>query len=175
MKRVVLLFGLLLGVLFSINLVYMVYLCYNDPDFAPNMFLGFAVMLVMLSAVYFGIKNYRDKQLNGAISLGKAFKTGALIAFIGSTIYVIVWLIIYYLYVPDFMDKYAVQELRNAIKSGASLKDIAKIKQDTDNYKELYKSPFWVVILTYIEVLPLSLAIAFISALMLKRKPISNK
>jgi len=170
MKRIVLIYGSILGLLLSINLVCMVYLCYTDPDFQPNMILGFAVMLAMFSLVPFGIKSYRNNELHGAISIGKAFSTGALIAFVGSTIYVIVWLIAYYVYVPDFMDKYTMQELSNAIKSGASLQDIARIKKETDNYKELYKSPIWVVILTYIEVLPLGLVVAFISALVLKRK-----
>lgn len=175
MKRTVLVWGALLGVLFSINLVYMVHLCYTDPNFKPNMYLGLGVMLVMLSTLFFGVKNYRDKQLNGIILFGRALKTGALIALLASTIYVIVWLITYYGYVPDFMDKYAEHELRNAINSGVPLPELAKIKKETDNYKELYKSPFWVVVLTYIEVLPLSLIVALISALVLKRKPISNK
>ncbi len=174
MKRVVLIYGSILGLLLSINLVYMVYQCYTNPDFQPNMILGFAVMLVMFSLVPFGIRSYRNNQLHGAISIGKAFSTGALIALVGSTIYVIVWLIAYYVYVPDFMDKYAVQELRNAIKSGASLQELAKIKKDTENYKELYKSPVWVVILTYIEVLPLGLAVAFISSVALRRKAVSK-
>lgn len=170
MKRTVLIWGSILGVLLSINLVYMVHLCYTDPNFNPSMVLGFLVILVMLSTVFFGVKKYRDRQLNGIISLGQAFKAGALIAFIGATIYVIVWLFIYYRYVPDFMDKYALHELRNAINSGVPITELAKIKEESDSYKELYKNPFWVVILTYAEVLPLGLVVAFISAFVLKRK-----
>jgi hypothetical protein len=173
MKRTVIIYGLILGALLSVNLVYMVYRCYSESNFQHSSVLGLTLMLVLMSTIYFGIKSYR-KELNGVISLGKAFSTGALIALIASTIYVIVWLIAYYRYVPDFMDKYAMQELSNAIKSGVSLQEIARIKKETDNYKELYKSPVWVVILTYIEVLPLSLIVAFISSLMLKRKAISK-
>jgi cytosine/uracil/thiamine/allantoin permease len=174
MNRAVYIFGSILGVLLSINLVYTVHLCYTNPDFKPNMTLGYLVILVMLSMVFFAIKNHRDKQLNGTISLGRAFKTGALTAVVGSTIYVIVWLVTYYLFVPDFMDKYAEHELRNAISSGMSLPEIAKLKQQTETYKELYKSPFWVIVLTYLEILPLGLIVAFISALVLKRKTVSN-
>ena len=85
MKRAVLIYGSILGVLLSINLICMVYLCYAEPDFMPSMWLGYLVILVMLSTVFFGIKSYRDKQLNGIISLGRAFKTGAFIAFVGAT------------------------------------------------------------------------------------------
>lgn len=174
MKRVVLIFGSILGVLLSINLVITVYLCYTDPDFIPSMVLGYALILLMLSTVFFGIKNYRDKQLSGIISLGQAFKTGALITLVGATIYVIVWLFMYYLYVPDFMDKFSAKEIKNAISNGKSAAEIAKIKADTETYKDLYKSPFWVVVLTYLEILPLGLIVAFISALILKRKTASN-
>lgn len=170
MKRNVLIFGSLVGVLLSINMIYMVYQCYNDPNYNHSIPLAFAIMLVLLSPVFFGIKNYRDKQLNGIISLGRAFKLGSLIVLVAATMYVITWLFAYYLFVPDFMDKYALQELKNAISSGASLKEIAKIKQDTETYKELYKSPILVVVFTYLEVLPLGLVVAFISALILKRK-----
>ena len=170
MKRAALIWGSILGVLLSINLVYMVQLCYTDPDFKPNMVLGYLVILAMLSTVFFSIKSYRDKELKGVISLGLAFKAGALTAFVGATIYVIVWLFIYYLYVPDFMDKYAAHELRNAISDGDSATEIAKLKQDTQTYKELYKSPILVVVFTYLEVLPLGLVVAFISAFILKRK-----
>ena len=174
MKRIVLIFGSILGVLLSINLVIMMYLCYSDPNFIPSMWLGYLVILVMLSTVFFGIKNYRDKGLNNNLSLGKAFKTGALIAFVGATIYVIVWLFMYYLYVPDFMDKFSAKELTQAINDGKPAAEIDKMKADTETYKEMYKSPVWVVVLTYLEILPLALVVAFISALILKRKAISN-
>ena len=174
MKRNVLIFGSLIGVLLSINMVYMVYQCYTDPNYNHNIVLAYAIMLVLLSPVYFGIKNYRDKQLNSIISLGGAFKCGALIVLLGATIYVITWLFAYYIFVPDFMDKYTMQELKRMVSSGAPIAEISRTQKEMESYKEMYKNPFWVIVMTYIEVLPLGLLVAFISALALKQKSISK-
>lgn len=173
MNRNVITFGLILGIILCGNLVYMVDMCYNNPDFKSNDVVGYAGMVVMFSLTFFGIRNYRDKELNGEISLGKAFKTGALIAIVGSTLYVVVWLFYYYLFVPDFLDKYIPHVLKEAARNGASTSDLAAKTKEMENFKDMYKSPFFVVLITYAEVLPVGLIVAFISSLILKRK--SNK
>src|ERR1017187_9822075 len=71
------------------------------------MLIGYASMLVALSLVFVGIRNYRDKYNNGVISFGKAFKIGIMIVLIASTIYVVAWLIDYFFFIPDFMEKYS--------------------------------------------------------------------
>ena len=80
MKRNVLIFGLVLGAILCVNMFYMVHLCYTNPDFESNDVLGYAAMVVMFSLIFFGVRNYRNKQLGGEITFGKAFKTGVLIA-----------------------------------------------------------------------------------------------
>ena len=107
MKKNILIFGLVTGAILSINMVIVVNVLYNNPDFESNDFLGYSTMVVILSLIYFGVRNYRNKQLNGVISFGKAFKAGLLIALVASTMYVVVWLFYYYLFVPDFMEVYA--------------------------------------------------------------------
>lgn len=170
MNRNVLIFGLVLGAILCINLIYMVNLCYNNPDFESNDIVGYAAMVVVFSLTFFGIRNYRNKQLNGVISLGKAFKTGALIAIVGSTMYVVVWLFYYYLFVPDFLDKYIPHVLKEAARNGATASDLAAKTKEMENFKEMYKNPFFVILITYSEVLPVGLIVAFISSLILKRK-----
>lgn len=102
MKRNVLIFGLILGTILAGNAVYMTNLLYHNPAFESNDVVGYTAMVIVFSLTFFGIRNYRNKELNGVISFGKAFKTGALIALIGSTMYVVIGLSFYYLFVPDF-------------------------------------------------------------------------
>jgi len=168
MKKNVWIFGLILGAILAGHMLYMVNLCYVNPDFKTNDIVGYAAMVVIFSLVFFGIRNYRNKQLDGVISFGKAFKTGALIALLGATIYVVVWIFAFYLFVPDYIDKYTVHVL-NATARDHAASLAAKTKEMAD-FKEMYKSPFFVILITYFEVLPVGLVVALVSALVLKRK-----
>jgi len=172
MKRNILIFGLTLGTILSINMVYMVNLCYTNPDFKSNAVVGYAAMVVIFSLVFFGVRNHRDKELNGFISFGAAWKTGALIAFAGATMYVVVWLFYYYLFVPDYLDKYSAHVLREAALSGAA--ELTAKTKEMMHFKEMYKSPIFVVLITYAEVLPVGLIVALVSALILKKKAQTN-
>jgi hypothetical protein len=170
MKKNILIFGLIAGMIASSMLIAMTITCYNTNKFEGNMLLGYTFMLIAFSFVFVGVKNYRDKFNGGLISLGKAFKIGAIIAFIAATTYVLVWLICYYLFIPDFMDKFTAHFLNELKANGA---DAAKIKEEVQGmqfYTEMYKTPFGVILLTYMEILPVGLVISFITALILRKK-----
>jgi len=171
MKRNVLIFGLILGTILAGHMVYMVNVICKNPDFESNDVIGYTAMVVVISLTFFGIRNYRNKQLHGVISLGQAFKTGALIALIGSTMYVGVWLFYYYLFVPDFLDKYALHVIHQATRNGATASELAAKTEEMEQFREMYKSPFFVILISYAEVLPIGLVVAFVSSLILKRKP----
>ena len=170
MKRNVWIYGLILGTILAINMVLMVNLMYRNPGFKGNEILGYAAMVVVFSLTFFGIRNFRNKQLNGVISFGKAFKTGALIALVGSTIYVVVWLFYYYLFVPDFMDVYSEHMLNAATNEGASTSELSAKSEQIEQFKKMYSNPLFVILITYSEVFPVGLIVALISALILKRK-----
>ncbi len=56
--------------------------------------------------VYFGIRSYRDNLANGAITFGRAFTIGICITLISCVFYVVSWEIIYFNFIPHFMDNY---------------------------------------------------------------------
>ncbi|MES2826953.1 MAG: DUF4199 domain-containing protein [Bacteroidota bacterium] len=173
MKKNILIYGLIAGLIITTMMVCTAYLCYQKEDFQGNMFLGYATMIVAFSMIFVGIKNYRDKQLGGIISFGSAFKLGLYISLIASTMYVVVWLFDYYLFIPDFMEKYSSHVIKQYQDSGMGA---AELKKEIDNmnwYKDMYKNPLFVVLLTYMEVLPVGAVVALISALILKKKSIS--
>ncbi|MCA0229813.1 MAG: DUF4199 domain-containing protein [Bacteroidetes bacterium] len=168
MKRYIFIFGLVLGTILCVNMVYMVNLCYTNPDFSGNELMGYAAMVLIFSLIFFGVRNYRNKELGGHISFGQAFKTGAFIALIGSTMYVFVWLFYYYLFVPDYLDIYTSHVLKEVAQTDTAA--LAAKTKEMAEFKEMYKNPLYVVLITYTEVLPVGLIVALVSALILKRK-----
>lgn len=170
MKKNVLVFGLIAGVIVSSFMILTMANCFDSDALGHSMVLGYAAMLIAFSFVFVGIKNERDKYNGGIISFGKAFKTGLWITLIASTMYVIVWLFDYYLFIPDFMDKYSAQMIEQAKASGVSAAELDKTIAQMESYKEMYKNPLFVILLTYMEILPIGLLITVISAFILKRK-----
>jgi amino acid transporter len=170
MKKIVLTYGLIAGAIVTAFMIYGTYSYYTNPDFKGSEVLGYSGMLVAFAFVFIGIKNYRDKQNEGVITFGKALKVGSLIALIAACIYVGVWLIEYYCFFPDFMEKYSASTIENMKTSELSAIEI-KIKTDEMKmYCEWYKNPIMVILMTFMEILPLGLIVALISSLILKRK-----
>lgn len=168
MKKNIFTFGLIIGTILCANMLYMVNECYTNENFKGSPAWGFGLMIVAFFLMFWGIKNYRDKQLEGVISFWNAFKTGLLIVLVASTMYVVIWLFYYYLVVPDFLDKYYAHVLKETAQTNAA--DFTAKTKEMDNFKEMYKNPLFVVLLTYMEVLPLGLIIALICALIAKKK-----
>ena len=173
MKKNILIYGITAGVLVSGFMLFgMNYLshCKGNVDYSTSMLIGYASMLIAFSLVFVGIRNYRDKYNGGVISFGKAFKTGFMIVLIASTIYVITWLIDYYFFIPDFIEKYSAHMLDELKASGAGQAEIAKQTKEMANFAEMYKNPFFNAMMTYVEILPVGLIVTLISSFILKRK-----
>ncbi len=164
MNKIILKNGIFGGLIVSAVMAYVTYSMKTNPAMEPNMIIGFGSMIVAFSFIVFGILQQR-KANNDVISFGSAFKTGLLIALITSTIYVLVWLVIYYNFFPDFIDKYGEIVLKNK-----SADEVAAQKIELAWMKEVYKSPFGIIGMTYVEIFPLGIVFALISALILKKK-----
>ena len=174
MKKTVLVYGIIAGLIVAVLMALSTgYYCAKG-DFEGGMIYGYASMIISFSLIFVGIKTFRDKHNAGLISFGKAFKTGFLISLIASTIYVLAWLINYYFFIPDFMDKYAAAMIAKAKASGESAAELAKKTADMAQMKEWYKNPLFVILMTYVEILPVGVIVALISAWILKRKTAKN-
>ena len=173
MTKNILIYGLVAGAIVTIAMLSMVnYLsyCEGNVDYNTSMLLGYASMLIALSLVYVGIRNYRNKFNGGFISFGRAFKVGILIVLIASTIYVIAWLIDYFFFVPDFIEKYSAHQLAELKDSGASEAEIAKQTKSMADFARMYDNPFFNALMTYAEILPVGLLVTLVSALILKKR-----
>jgi len=177
MKKNIIIYGLIAGIVVSILMLFSInYISHVDGkvDYSTSLLIGYASMLIAFSLVYVGIRNYRDKYNGGVISFGKAFKIGITIVLIASTIYVVAWLIDYFFFIPDFMEKFSAQELDELKASGASQIEIDKETIKMANMVKMFKNPLFNAMMTYAEILPVGLIVTLISSLILKRKAIRN-
>src|SRR5688572_19384791 len=129
MKKNIIIYGLIAGIIVSVLMVVSInYISHVDGnvDYNTSLLIGYASMLIAFSLVYVGIRNYRDKYNGGVISFGKAFQIGIMIVLIASTIYVFAWLIDYFFFIPDFMEKFSAQELAELKAKGASQAEIER-------------------------------------------------
>src|ERR1044072_155838 len=175
MKKNILIYGLIAGIIVSvIMLISINSVSHKEGNFDYNrsLLIGYASMLIAFSLVYVGIRNYRNKYNNGVINFGKAFKIGIMIVLIGSTMYVVAWLIEYFYFIPDFMEKYSAHTLENLKASGASQAEIDKQAKEMADFATMYKNPFFNAMMTYMEILPVGLVVTLISSLILKRKSV---
>lgn len=173
MQKTVLNYGLISGIIVSLwmSVTMLGFGCFSDENMEWGMALGFAGMIIAFAFIFVAIKNYRDKFNGGAVSFGKAFTIGLWISLIASTFYVVTWLIIYYNFMPDFMEKYAAKAIEQIQASGAPAAEIKEQVAELEHNKELYKNPIFVVLFTYVEILPVGLLISIVTALFLKKKP----
>jgi Protein of unknown function (DUF4199) len=177
MRKNIIIYGLIAGIVVSILMLsttnYLSH-CEGNVDYGTSMLIGYASMLIAFSLVFVGIRNYRDKYNGGVISFGKAFKIGIMIVLIASTIYVLAWLIDYFFFVPDFLEKYSAQMLEKLRASGATQIEINKQTTEMASMGRMYKNPFFNAMMTYVEILPVGLIVTLISSLILKRKAAKN-
>jgi hypothetical protein len=172
MKKTVITYGIISGLIVTVIMTISMVYYRNNPGQVPDsiaMAIGYLSMLIAFALIYVGIKRYRDNENAGTISFGKAFRIGLLIALIASTMYVAAWALLYNLYMPDYMDRYADQIIKQSAAS-ATAAQLAETKAEMENYKRLYRSPFYFTAMTYVEILPVGMLVSVICAFILKSK-----
>lgn len=88
--------------------------------------------------------------------------------------YVLAWLIDYFFFIPDFIEKYSAHMIDELKASGASQEEIDKQTKEMADFAVRYKNPLFNAMMTYVEVLPVGLIVTLISSLILKRKTAKN-
>jgi hypothetical protein len=173
MKKTVLTFGLISGVMISV-LMGGSLLMANKLGQTHSMMLGYTMMVASFLLVYFGIRSYRDNNLGGQISFGRAFTCGILITLITTIFYVGMWEILYFNFMPHFMDSYFAAQIHHVQASGQDAATIATKVAAIQHSQELYQNPLVNMAYTFIEPLPVGIIITLISAAVLRRKSRAN-
>lgn len=162
MKRIILIYGLIAGLIVAAGMVAAMAIGLHSMVF------GYLTMLVALSMVFMGIKQYRDEHLGGTIRFGTAIATGLGISLVATVLYVLGWEA--YLFTTDytFMPEYVAQTIEAERARGASAADLARMQKEFDGYITMYESPPLRMGMTALEIAPVALLVTLVSAALLR-------
>jgi len=169
MKKTVLTFGLIAGLIISVLMDSSLLLA-DKIGSSHSMALGYTIMVASFLLVYFGIRSYRDNVLGGQISFGRAFSCGILITLITCICYVGTWEILYFNFMPHFMDSYFAAQIHKVQAAGLDPATTAARVAAIQHSQQLYQNPLVNMAYSFIEPLPVGLIITLISAAVLRRK-----
>jgi hypothetical protein len=169
MKKAVLTFGIISGVMISILMDCSLLLAHKIGS-GYSMLIGYTIMVASFLLVYFGIRSYRDNNLDGRISFGRAFSCGILITLITTVFYVGTWEILYFNFMPHFMDGYFAAQIHKVQSAGLDPATTAAKVAEIQHSQQRYQNPLINMAYTFIEPLPLGVIITLLSAAVLRRK-----
>ncbi|HXZ26782.1 MAG TPA: DUF4199 domain-containing protein [Terriglobales bacterium] len=172
MKKTVLTFGLISGVISSVLMACNMALI-GKTGFDKATYLGYTALVLSFLLVFFGIKSYRDNVGGGQVSFGKAFQVGILITLLSSAMYVAAWEVVYDTNrsaMTDFLDKYNAHILEKEKAAGASEAVLQQKRAEMAKTKEMYQNPVIRAGWTFLEPFPVGLVITLVSAGLLRRQ-----
>jgi len=170
MRKTVLTFGFIAGAVMAAMMA--IALPFQDQiGFDRGVYVGYTSMVLAFLMVFFGVKSYRDNVAGGHVTFGQAFKVGLLISLVATACYVVSWQVIYYGFMPDFLDNYTASALEQARQSGANEAQLARQTKEMADFIEMYKNPLVNIAFTVIEPLPVGLVFALVAAGVFGRRP----
>jgi hypothetical protein len=163
-----LVYGLLSGFVVCAVLVTGLAIGGHDSGIFGTVWFGYLVMLVALTFIFVGVKRYRDVERGGVIKFLPAFLMGLAIAVFAGIAYVCVWEIYLASTGYRFMDEYVAAMIRHRQAEGASAAEMARVTADMESLRLSYANPLFRIPMTFLEIFPVGLIVALISAALLR-------
>ncbi len=165
--KYILSYGLISGLIIICVMLTGIVLADRDSFFA-SMYFGFLVMTVAMAFMFIGVKRYRDVELGGVIRFKTALLTGLGIAAVAALCYVVVW----ELYLAStgyrFMDDYLAGIAADHRAAGMTEAQAAEKMSEYAWVRDNYPNPLIRIPLTFTEIFPVGLIVAFVSAALLR-------
>lgn len=172
MLRIILTYGVFSGVIIIGTAIFGIALAGESTDMAALEWVGYLVMIVALSMIFVGIKQYRDRELGGIIKFGTAFKLGLGISLVASLIYVGVWEVNLAVTNHAFIEEYTQSVIDQKRAEGVTGAELAAVIEEQEAMKENYAKLYFRLPITFIEIFPVALLITLISAAILRKREV---
>jgi hypothetical protein len=174
MKNTIIKYGLISGAIAAVGILLVTLVLksygFEKVGFDNSAYVGYTLIILSTAVIFFGIKAYRNNENDGKVTFTKGLLIGLGIAAISAVCYSLMWLVVYYNFVPNFMEDYATFCTNQLKQSGASELELSKNQAQLQQFKDLYKTPFGIFAVTLIEPLPIGILGALVSAFILKKK-----
>ncbi len=142
----------------------------DNPFGTESVVAGYIAMILALSMVFVGVHQYRERELGGALSIGKGLVAGLMISLIATVCYVLGWEFWYQTVMTDFPERYSQHLQQRMLDDGASADAIQRHMRENAEWLALYKSNILVRFgLTAMEFLPIAILAAVAAALVFRR------
>lgn len=138
------------------------------PSSGVGMALGFASMLVALSAVFVGIKHHRDTAGGGVIRFWPAFALGLGISAVAGLFYVAAWELCLVLMDQDFAAFFANSMVEGARSQGVDGAELERVIGEAKAFEAMYRNPLVRMPMTFVEIFPVGVLVSLVSALVLR-------
>lgn len=169
MKKTVLVFGVISGLIMSILMVSTIpFLDRIGYDRAA--IVGYTGIVIAFLMVFFGIRSYRENMGGGQITFVRGFVIGVMISIISSLFYVLTWEVVYFKFMPGFLEGMTRHAVDKQIAAGASQDAINKTLASFKELKVLYDNPLYNGLITFTEPFPVGLIVSLLSAVILRRR-----
>jgi len=168
MFRNILKYGLIAGLVVGGVNFCMIVALHGRPPIEHGLVIGYAIMLVALSAVFVGIKRHRDGELGGVIRFWPALGMGLAISLIASVCYVLAWEASQALTGADFAQAWSQYTIEQARASGESAAAIAKLSAEMAQFKVQYADPWFRLPMVFAEIFPVGVLVSLVSAGLLR-------
>ncbi|KWV92635.1 DUF4199 domain-containing protein [Erythrobacter sp. YT30] len=167
MLRYSLTFGGIIGVLVIALMTVTLFALGPDAGGTTEL-LGYVTMLAILSLLFMGIKRYRDLEQGGVITFKQGALVGTGIAVIAALIYTISWEGVLVATDYAFIETYSQSQI-DAIKAeGLPAAQEAEKIAEVQAGMEQYRNPLFRLPITFIEIFPVGLVVALLSAAILR-------
>lgn len=163
MLRIILIFGVIGGLIVAVPMG--VSMMTTVPGTIPEnaALYGYLSILLALTMVFVGTKQYRDKVLGGVIKFGPALLVGLGISAVASLFWVVGWEITLASGF-DFNAAYESSVVEAARARGASAAELAQVRTDAESFLRMYSNPLFRIPITFVEMFPIGVVISLISA-----------
>ena len=133
-----------------------------------GMLVGYLIMLVALSAVFVGVKRYRDLERGGVIGFWPAFGLGLGISVVAGILYSFAWEATTAFLQMDFGTAYAKEIIEQKKAAGVSGEELAKVTAEMDEFSRNYRNPLYRMPMTFIEIFPVGVLVSLLTAALLR-------